>query len=130
MSEKKSGKKKLSKPIVIVIVIVLAFFVFSMMGGGGNDGSSDAAAWDANAELTGMTVENAWDEIESKGYTLEKIQSVTGAELNSSENVRHSSTAQTWLVTEAEADDSAKTVSITVTSRDDFIKTFGEDEIK
>lgn len=73
---------------------------------------------------------SAWDEIESNGYTLGQILSVTGAELNSSENIRHSSTAQTWLVTEADTDDESKTVTITVTSHDNFVETYGKDQIK
>lgn len=104
----------------------------SQSSGGGEDQAAEAQddAWDAEAALVGMTVESAWDEIEAQGYGLSGILSITGAELNSDESIRHSSTAQTWYVDSAEADGASKTVTLTVTSRDNFVETHGEDAIK
>ena len=104
----------------------------SQSSGGGEDQAAEtqSAAWDAGTALVGMTVESAWDEIEKQGYALSGILSITGAELNSDESVRHSSTAQTWYVDSAEADDASKTVTVTVTSRDHFVETNGEGAIK
>lgn len=140
------------KKIGIVVAVVVVVCLIGAFSGGGtestsnggsdqsisqsSDGGEDqaaktqSAAWDAGTALVGMTVESAWDEIEKQGYTLSGILSITGAELNSDESVRHSSTAQTWYVDSAEADDASKTVTITVTSRDHFVETHGEGAIK
>lgn len=119
----------IDKPIFLIALVLAVVLGLSLSGcGGGN--SDDEATWDANTALTGMTVEGAWDEIENQGYTLDKILSTTGSELNSSEDVRHSSTAQTWRVKEAELDGDTGGVTITVTSRDDFVETMGEDLLR
>lgn len=85
----------------------------------------DGKEWDANSELFGQTVDSAWDEIEAKGYSI-KILSIKGAELSNEESTRHTSTTQSWRVTKASLDESAKTVTITVTSNDDFVDKYGE----
>lgn len=92
--------------------------------------AQDENTWDANTDLFGMTVESAWDEIESHGYSMGSILSITGAELNNDESIRHSSTAKTWLVSKAEIDESSKAVTIEVTSRDQFIDEFGKEFVK
>lgn len=125
-----SKKKKI---IIAVIIICVVGLIGSGMSGQSNsttNSSADTATtakqetWDANTELFGQTVEKAWDQIEAKGYTI-KIKSIKGAELNSDENNHHSSTTQTWRVTKAELDESAKTVTVTVTSNDDFTSKYG-----
>ena len=140
------------KKIGIAVAVVAVVCVIGAFSGGGADGSSDgssdqavsqsasggtdqasetpSAEWDAETTLIGMTVESAWDEIEAQGYSISGIRSITGAELNSDESIRHSSTAQTWYVDSAEADGASKTVTVTVTSRDQFVEAHGEDAIK
>ena len=93
-------------------------------------GAAVENAWDANLALVGMTVEAAWDTIEAQGYTVGAIYSPTGAELNSDESIRHTSTAQTWRVTEASANEQDKTVALSVTSHDDFVNKFGAELLR
>lgn len=136
-------KKKLGKPAIAIIIGVIVIFIAIIGGSGGDepDKSSDIGTtaanqtitsgeqWDANSDLFGMTVEHAWDEIEQNGYALRGILSITGAELNNDESVRHSSSAQTWRITNAEVDESDKSVVITITSHDDFVDKHGSDKL-
>lgn len=122
---------KAKKPIykkwwfwVIVVIVVLAVGGGAGSGSGQGDSSSSQSgsasvsqeqpSWDAESDLKGLTVEAAWDEIESNGYTLEKILSPTGYELNSDERVRHSSSAQSWFVTDVQQNDTEKTITISI----------------
>lgn len=135
------------KNIIIVIVCVLVLLIgIGSCSTGGNEQTTNSTesqdqtkqeqqtteetTWDANTDLFGMTVESAWDEIENKGYSIGSIVSITGAELNSDESIRHSSTAQTWLVSKAEVDDKSKTVTIEVTSHDQFVDEFGKEFVQ
>jgi hypothetical protein len=130
-------RKSLNKKIIIFAVV--AIFIIGLIGSGMSGQSNSSASssnastqstakqekWDANSELFGQTVDSAWDEIEAKGYSI-KILSIKGAELSNEESTRHTSTTQSWRVTKASLDESAKTVTITVTSNDDFVDKYGE----
>ena len=137
-SKKSSAGAKASKPLFKrwwfwLIVVIIVAGAFGSQGGTGStveDQDVDEATeetWNAREGLFGITVEAAWDEIEAQGYTLSGIKSPTGAELNSDEEVRHSSTAQRWQVFDAEQDDGDKTVVLSVTSPEDFAEKYASD---
>lgn len=126
-----SKKKKIIIAIVAVCIIGLLGSGMSGQSNSTTPSSSTSAStaqqekWNADDELFGQTVESAWDQIEAKGYTI-KIKSIKGADLNSDESNHHSSTTKSWRVTKANLDESAKTVTVTVTSNDDFVSKYGE----
>lgn len=131
-------KRKSNLVIIVVFIVVLLGIVGMASGGNSNSKNSDQQSaateqqaeetqkWDANAALSGRTIENAWDVAEAEGWTPTFYMYTNEKDAFPAEN-RHSSTAQTWRVGFVkDVDQKAKTVTCIVYNNDQFVEKFGE----
>lgn len=115
-------KKPTAQSARIALTVVSAVI---LIGAIGNMGTARAL----QDELFGTTVEKAWETAEAKGYTV-AFKSPTGADLNPGRSSMHSSTMQTWRVRNVSVVESTKTVTLWVTTKDEFIEEYGEGAMK